>query len=96
MFEKLCEVKKRARPGKVDEATRRMFEKNTKPCETFAIFRALLRCFRVSLPTPYIVFNREVALDLIWIEKKTLLYVFDIDIGFNSANFLSYKAVEAV
>ncbi len=43
-----------------------------------------------------IVFNREVALDLMWIENKAVLSVVDIMTGFNSATFLSYQTTEAV
>ncbi len=38
----------------------------------------------------------EVALDLMWIEKKAVLHVVDIETGFNSATSLSFQTVEAV
>ncbi len=87
---------KRARPNQVDEAIRQLFEKITKACETCQTFSAPPQRFRVSLPPSDIVFYREVALDLMWIEKKAVLYVVDIEYGFNSATFLPYQIVETV
>ncbi len=87
---------KRAQPNQVDEATRKLLEKITKACETCQTFSAPPQCFRVSLPPSDIVFNREVALDLMWIEEKAVLHVVDIETGLNSATFLSYQTVEAV
>ncbi len=87
---------KRARPNQVDEATRPLLEKITKAYETCQTFSALPQRFRVSLPPSDIVFNREVALDLMWIEKKAVLHVVDIETGFNPATFLSSQTVEAV
>ncbi len=93
---KLYEVVKRARSNQVDKATRQLLEKITKACETRQTFSASLQRFRASLPPSDIVFNREVALYLMWIEKKAVLHVVDIETGFNSATFLSYQTDEAV
>ncbi len=54
-----------------------------------------LQRLQVSLAASDIVFNRCVALDHIWIGKKVVLHVLDIDTGFNSASFLSYQVDEA-
>ena len=93
---KLYEVMKRARTNQVDEATRLLLEKITKVCETFQTFSAIPQRFRVSLPPSDIVFNNKLALELMWIEKKAVLHVVDIETGFNSATFLPYQTVEAV
>ena len=58
------------------------------------MFSAPLQRFQVSLPPSNIVFNRDVALDLIRIENKAVLNVVDIGTGFNSVMFLSYQTVE--
>ena len=42
------------------------------------------------------IHNREVALDLMWIERKAVLQVVDIETGFNFATFQSCQTVEAV
>ncbi len=96
MFGKLYEVMKRARPSQVNEATRKLLETITKACETCQMFSAPPQRFRVSLPPFDIVFNREVALDLMWVEREAVLHVVDIEAEFNSATFLSYQTVEAV
>ncbi len=62
---KLHETMKRTGPNQVDEATRQLLEMITKACETFLTFSAPPQRFLVSLPPSDIVFNREVALDLI-------------------------------
>ena len=93
---KLYEVMKRARPSQVDEATRELFEKITKASETCQTFSAPPQRFRVPLPPSDMVFNRDVALDLMRIEREAVLHNVDIETGFNFATFLSYQTVEAV
>ncbi len=61
---KLYEVKNHARPNQVEEATRQLLEKITKACETFRMFSDPAQRFRVLIPPSDIVFNRDVALDL--------------------------------
>ena len=85
-----------ARPNQVDEANRQLLEKITKACEPFQAFSVPPQRFRVSLSPTDIVFNLEVALDLMWIEKEAILHVINIDTGFIFAIFLPYQVVEAV
>ena len=86
---------KRAQPSQLDEATRQLSEKTVNAFETFQMFSAPPQRFRFSLPRSDIIFNREMALDLIWIEKKAVLHVVDIETGFNYATLRPYQAVEA-
>ncbi len=94
--EKLYEVMKRALPDQVDEATRQLLEKIIRSCETCQAFSAPPQRLRVSLPKSDIVFILEVALHLMWVEKKAVLNVVDIETGFNSATFLYYQVVKAI
>ena len=87
---------KRAGANQVDEATLQLLEKINKACENFRTFSAPPQRFRVSPPPSGIVFNREVALEQMWTEKKAVLHIADIETGFNSATFLSYQSLEAV
>ncbi len=62
---------KRARPNRFDEAARQLLEKITKACEINQMFSIPPQRFWVSLPPSDIVFNRKVALDLMWIENRS-------------------------
>ncbi len=92
----LDEVMKRARPNQVDEATRKLLARITMACQPCHTFSATPQRFRLSLQPSDSVLNREGALELMWIEKKAVLHVFDIGTGFSSAMFLSYQTVRAV
>lgn len=48
------------------------------------------------MPNDEVIFNREVALDLMYIDNKAVLHVVDIDTHFNSAQFLKGNTVEQV
>lgn len=41
-------------------------------------------------------FDREVSIDLTWLESKAVLHVVDIDTHFSAASFLKQRTVEAV
>ena len=86
---KLYKVMKHVRPNQIDEATRQLLEQIAKAFGTCQTFSIPPQRFWVSLPPSVIVFNREVALDLIWSEKKAVHHVVDIEKGFNSATCIS-------
>lgn len=94
--QKLWNLIQRAKPDQVDTGTRNLLEEITKACETCQVFSASPERFRVSLPPTEIAFNREVAIDLMWLEGKAILHVVDVETRFNSAMFLKAHTVEAV
>ena len=47
-------------------------------------------------PRPYITFNREVAIDIMWIGKKPTLNVVDLETSFSATQFSKHQTVESV
>ena len=88
---KLFELIKRAKPDQADEGTRKMLDKISRACETCKTFSVPPMRFTVSLPPSEITFNREISLDLMWIDKKAALHVVDLEIHFSSAAFIDHK-----
>ena len=72
-----------------------MLEEITKACQTCQRFTPKPQSFKVSFPQD-IMFNRELALDLMWIRVKPLLHVVDLGTHFSSAEFVNGRSVEAV
>ena len=93
---KLWELIKRARPHQADEKTHKLLSEITKSCKTCQTFSAPPQRFTVSLPPSEIYFNRQVALDLMWIERRAVLHVVDTETHFNAAVFLKKQTVEGV
>ncbi len=79
-----------------DSATLKMLEYISRACETCQTFSQKPLRFRVSLPPHEIVFNEDVALDLMWLEGKAVLRVVCTHTHFNSAVFLKVQTVEDV
>ena len=61
---KLYELFRRARSNQADESTRKLLQEILRSCETYQTLSAPPQRARVSLPPSEIVFNREVAMDL--------------------------------
>ena len=64
-----------------------MLEEITKACETCQTYGNKPQRFKFSIPNEKVIFIREVALDLMWLNGKAALHVVDIDTHFNSASF---------
>ncbi len=68
--EKLYAVIKPARPDQADEATRSLLAEVSRTCATCQTYSAPSQTFRVSPPPSDIVFNREIALDVMRMQKR--------------------------
>jgi len=93
---KLFNLIRTARPNQADPATRELLETITKSCQTCETFAIPPQRFRVSIPPSDIVFNRDVAMDVMWIDKKAALHIVDIETHFSAASFLKQQTVESV
>ncbi|MEM1283154.1 MAG: reverse transcriptase domain-containing protein [Chlamydiota bacterium] len=93
---KLMNLIKKAKPAHADENTRKLLEDISKSCKTCQAFSKPPERFKVSLPPSDIVFNREVAIDLMWLDKRAVLHVVDTETHFNGACFLKGQTVEDV
>ncbi len=68
----------------------------TRSCETCQTLSAPPQRFRVSLVPSDTEFNRYIAMDLMWIDKKEVLHVADLESKFSSASLLPNQTVEGV
>lgn len=95
---KLFSLLKRSKLSNVDNNTRQMLDDISNACSTCQIFSAKPQRFKVSMPNEKVIFNREVALDLMWLDGKRTptLHIVDIDTHFNSAAILKGQTVEHV
>ncbi len=87
---------KRAMPKQAGSTTRRILEDISRSCETSQTFSIPPQRFRVSFPPDEVTFNREVALDVKWIDKKAVQHIVDLETNFNAATFLKRQTVEGV
>lgn len=93
---KSLKLKKRAKPDQADALAKRIIEEIVKNRDTCQALSAPPQRFTVSLSPSEIVFNREIALDLIWIESKAALHVVDLKTHSSSAAFINHHTVESV
>jgi hypothetical protein len=93
--DKLFQLIQRASPEESTSETKTLIEDNSKACSTCQRFTPKPLSFQVSMPKD-IVFNSELALDLIYLEKQAALRVVDTQTHFSSALFLRGETVEMV
>lgn len=93
---KLLALIRRSNIQHIDQETRKMLDDISKTCSTCQTFATKTQRFKVRILSDEVLFNREVALDLMYLEGKALLHVVDIDTHFNSAQFLTGNTVEHV
>ena len=58
---------KRSNLSNVDEKTKLLLDVIAKNCAAFQTYSTKPQRFKVSIPSEKVVFNREVALDLMWL-----------------------------
>ena len=93
---KILALLKRSKLSDVDSNTKRMLEDISKNCTRCQTYAAKPERFKVSLPNDKVIFNREISLDLMWLDKKAVLHIADTDTHFSSATFLTGQTVEKV
>lgn len=94
---KLLNVLKRIRPEDVDEGTKIVLDdivKRCKPCQRNPTSKP--QTFKVSIGTEDIRFNQEVALDIMYLDKRPVLHVVDLQTRLSAARFLKKISTEAV
>ena len=94
--EKLLNLLKRSKVSNVDAHTRKMLEEIREACKTCMVFSRPRERFKVTVPPDKIIFNEEVAIDLMWLEGNAILHVVDCQTHFNSACELKGQSVEDV
>jgi hypothetical protein len=86
--EKLVNLLKRATPGDLPKETRAQLDGIQQACETCTRFSPRPQHFQVTIDPDRIVFNKEIIMDLMYLESKPVLHVIDRGTTFSSAKFL--------
>jgi hypothetical protein len=93
--DKLFRLIQRAKPEEATSETKKMLLDINNACLTCQRFTQKPFTFQVSMPKG-IVFNHELALDLMYLERLPVLHVVDTQTHFSSAVFLYGETVEEV
>ena len=92
--ERLYSLMKRGVPERTSPEVLRDLEKIENTCELCQRLSHAPHRFRVSLPEKYVVFNRIVCMDIMFLEGKPILHVLDKDTKFSAAAFLRSETTE--
>jgi hypothetical protein len=99
--EKLFNLIRRAYPSESPSTLPDTIKKVARACCSCQEYSIKPTRFKVAIPETGIVFNRQVALDLMFIKidvgrSKPVLHVVDVETNFTSAIFLNGESTEAV
>lgn len=92
---KLYNLVSRATPGQATPDTMTLINKITEACKTCQRFSMRPKSFQVTLPGD-IVFNYEVAIDLMFINRIPILHVVDTQTAFSSAEILTKQNTDSI
>jgi hypothetical protein len=90
---KLYNLIRRAKPHEATSDTRALLEEITEACKTCQHISKRPYRFRVSMPED-IIFNQDLALDLMWLDGQATLHIVDTRTYFSSAAILKRQTVE--
>ena len=91
---KLVNLIRKANPEKADESVRKLIEQINKKCSVCSEHSVPPFRFRASIPPDEIIFNREVSIDLMWLDKKPILHIVDTATNFQNALFIRKKTAQ--
>lgn len=94
--QKLYNLVKRARPSNVDKDTLSTLDTISKAFATCATLAARGLRFKVSMPDEGLVFNHTLSADLMFLDGRAVLHVFDTATGFGNSDFLQGHSLEDV
>lgn len=83
-------------PESVNPETLRTLEEISQACQTCPVFYSEPRRFLVAFPDPEVAFNEELALDLMWLNRRAVLHVAYTQTHLSNAVFLHGQSVEDV
>ena len=93
---KLYDLLRRSELGQTTENLKGIIDSVSKACTKCQEFSARPFRFRASIPDDEIVYNHELALDLLWLDKKPVLHVVDTHTSFQNAVFIQDKTPEGL
>ena len=88
---KLYNLIRLSRPYDEQKGLRQFLYELSSSCDTCQELSTGPTRFKVSMLTDNILFNHEVAIDLLWLSKQPVLQVIDIHRCFNHAAFIGDK-----
>jgi Reverse transcriptase (RNA-dependent DNA polymerase) len=95
--DKLYNLIKRARPDQVNDETRNILQEVTSTCHPCQMMARKPISFTVgSAKDNEITFNREIAMDIVYLAGKPALHIIDIDTHFQAATFLRSMSTDDV
>lgn len=74
-----------ARPHEADSTVKRMIDEISKSCETCRPFSAKPFRFRASISPDNVIFNHELAIDLLWLDGAPVLHIVDKQTHYQNA-----------
>lgn len=91
---KLYNLVKRARPEQVCPKIKTINYNIYASCELWSTYSVQPFLFRTILPPEKVIFNRELAMDLMHLNKRPLLHIFDTATNFQNEKFTKSKSME--
>lgn len=93
---KLYNLLKRVRPEDTDTSIKAMLEEILAVCMSFSEHHVSPFRFRASIPPDELIFDHELAADLMWIDNAPVLHVIDTDTMYQDAEFIVAKTAAAL
>ena len=88
---KLYALLRKTHPDETTGETLKTLQEIQKACRTCSIYSKGPHRFRVTMPNEMVIFNHELAMDLIWLKSKPVLHVVDTHTHFSAAMFIPSK-----
>ena len=93
--DKLYAILKRVNPNKVNTETLQILKDIQMKCSPCAKFSRKPLSFQIgNIDTNEIVFNKEIAMDIFWIEGTPVLHVIDLGTRYSAAQLLTKKPID--
>ena len=93
---KLYDLLKKSEIGQATENLKGLIDSVTTACQKCKEFSSKPFRFRASLPDNDVVYNHELAIDLLWLSGSPVLHVVDTHTSFQNAIFIEDKSPEGL
>lgn len=93
--DKLMSLLERAYPDNIKDDTKRLLTDISKACHACQVYSARPLSFKVRFPDS-VVFNKRIALDLMYLSGDPVLHIVDIGTNFSAARFLSGEDAKTI
>ena len=94
-FQKLFNLIMRSNPAEATSETKKILKHIQDTCKTCQRFTPKPFCFKVAMPDG-IVFNNELEMDLMFINKVPILHVVDVGTNFSGAEILKRQNINGI